>query len=1147
MSKSRNVRSIGGELARRGYARGGRPRTLSREVPAGMTRRDFLGRTAGSGLALGLPTLLAACGGSDDAAEPQTERRTLFFNFAHENYDATEHFLVFRGQHHRLVKVKTAPEVLARERQNNSFLRGVPDGQITHHIENFEVLPGVASLVYVTSNVDPVAGTWEMSSVVQILPTSGAAVAFERAQARGPVPHSLKRKRYGQPAAQTTADLVEESAFLDTTDHARTLVAMLPDMLCADPGGAYHICTSHIQSNSGLDFLSSTIQSLGAAQPQKVQSKPNTQGWATLVELNDDTGKPYTNSIGLRQYLPDWHPDVDGSAASLMSAVTRDVKDDETLGINMTGLGPASPGDRSSAGKLWNRVDGEASVSRSLGDPPAALGGWTLNGASSVPGLYFNGVTVGSPDANGAVLVTLPKILNLFLRFLGAWATFIDPNGNEIKITDLPAGTFPGRNDAQRGLDKDYSAFLGLVPPPYTIAGIPVGPGWLSPALLVPKTVHSIDYRFAGLGMNGSWDDPRGIMPIGGTLTGLVNVAIPALFMAAGVVDLEEADRALLPILSSIAGELVAYIAPAFDWTSAPTAGQIFALFGRLLGAILNGLAGKGLAPLVGALLGFLLPAEIIDAIPIAGIVARCIAAAIGALVLGETLIELGLSPAISTVSLVGTHELLVTVHGDPTNGGNFPNPPADHGPLYYKITYQFDSGAIHTMDAVPVPNPLPDPTTLQIRLVVPRGGKVCVSIGFYANASGAGGQGEWCGATGSSGPQDNTIDTLPAIVVAQNPIQIVPGQTKYIHTRKTQLDPQGQHVWQPDPTGANPPKYIQPPGGQQAGQLGALRSITVRQHILGQAGYLGYSWGAYSDGLLGCSSGARGQFDLAANLGTDAGNAQSGYATLACGLQGGGTSGVTVSYNLLNEDGRNIYFDSETRHVRPVSLATPPAFATPPKGSASGQSFGQLNFASTRLLLHPMGFLVSINNASHTLETLKMPAAPLTDEDASRTALARVASGKGTRPGLMTSPVAAAVSADGVVLVLEDGTAGNRLLAFDVAGNPLPYFKNQKESPYWLRLTKTVDDTYIDIAVEFTGYIYVLSQDPDTQEIDLNIYHPVQADTLPLCSTQNVNGGAIAVDYWRALYTLNYEVLTLPNQTFPSITEPSVSLWMPN
>ena len=37
-----------------------------------------------------------------------------------------------------------------------------------------------------------------------------------------------------------------------------------------------------------------------------------------------------------------------------------------------------------------------------------------------------------------------------------------------------------------------------------------------------------------------------------------------------------------------------------------------------------------------------------------------------------------------------------------------------------------------------------------------------------------------------------------------------------------------------------------------------------------------------------------------------------------------------------------------------------------------------------------------------------------------------------------------------------------------------------------------------------------------------------------------------LTVDFWRNVYTLNYEPLRLPSGAFPAITEPSVSFWLP-
>ena len=62
-----------------------------------------------------------------------------------------------------------------------------------------------------------------------------------------------------------------------------------------------------------------------------------------------------------------------------------------------------------------------------------------------------------------------------------------------------------------------------------------------------------------------------------------------------------------------------------------------------------------------------------------------------------------------------------------------------------------------------------------------------------------------------------------------------------------------------------------------------------------------------------------------------------------------------------------------------------------------------------------------------------------------------------------------------------------------------------------------------------------------------LDIYHPGQDGTAPIATTQNMNAAKLTVDFWRNVYTLNYDVLRLPGGGFPGMTEPSVSLWQPS
>ena len=42
-----------------------------------------------------------------------------------------------------------------------------------------------------------------------------------------------------------------------------------------------------------------------------------------------------------------------------------------------------------------------------------------------------------------------------------------------------------------------------------------------------------------------------------------------------------------------------------------------------------------------------------------------------------------------------------------------------------------------------------------------------------------------------------------------------------------------------------------------------------------------------------------------------------------------------------------------------------------------------------------------------------------------------------------------------------------------------------------------------------------------------------------------NINAARLTVDFWRSVYTLNYEVLQLPGGA-AGLTEPSLSLWTP-
>jgi hypothetical protein len=1107
-------------------------------TPTDLARREFLARAAAAGMAIGLPPLLSSCGGDSapGAAPPATEPRLLFFNLSNSRHIATDHHLNIVGQRFRLTPVAEAPHVLRLARQGNAFLRSVSDTSITHHVE--ASLPANAvALGYVSCLEDPAAGTWAMSSLYLSLPQ--AAFDAAAARMRGNMRHSAKRRFYGQPAAISGADLREEAMLVDSHDHACAMVGAHAELLSLDPESAAYIHASYIGPDQTTVQLAATLQARGMATVEQSPGQQNPAGWATLRPLlgggqSDIVGRrvPYRKSDGkLNIYTPDWHPDVDTGVARAVMAVHPLVRDDETLGLDVT---PPANGRTLSAeevrGCIWSRRDGIGHIERKVAvgaNPPAAM---TFTAATPETGLYVTQPGI-SDNGGGAIEITLDNVNNWFLRWLGMWVRFYgpDPAAGPIPASQLPAdtlSTFQGVHPL--GSDTATALFVGMLSPASTVAGIPYLPGNFKSVIKKPAQAASIEVLYGGLGKSGSLDDPEDLRLSGENATVFFNYFVVSLYLAAGASGFGATGSLFFDLcLKGLIAELQAIRTAILNHRSISPETLVLVFCKTIFDVGVSQLLGQ----LVQFILTQLAAATIIDAIPAIGTIARAVSATIGAVQLAETTIELSLSPPLYRFNLVLTHTLSTVIQPQKLGNGQgvFPLTAAGET-LYYKVSYLFDDGTPHLLEPVDIPggSATPIPVTLS---GIPLGGRVNIIVGFYIRKTGTpAGQNDWCAAQGSTGLVDNNVATAPDIQI-QNIKKPIQASTIYIHTSKTVLDTGGRHAWLPDPDGSHAPPYLPPPGDQQP-SLGGLRAITIRQDR-----YVGYAWQGYSGARTGCASKALGQFDYAANVGAYPGSAEQGYASTGCGL----ASGSALSYSLLSDDAANVYLDPDQLYLRPVILGAAPAFPTP----AAGLALGRLNLASSGLLLHPAGQVVSINNENGKLEMLRMPPKAVDEATANRLHLARTYAGAGSRPGLMRSPVAAAVSSDGVILVLEGSNGNNRIQAFDTGGNSVPYFRKQPR-PYFLQLPTSSNALYLDLAVEYSGYLYVLSSgDNDVHRLD--IYHAEQAGAAPICSTVGINAARLAVDFWRSVYTLNYDILRLPDGSIPpTLTEPSISLWVP-
>ena len=1070
--RAKNLRKSGkisDELERRGYGDRSSPMRANAKVNAqrakGLSRRQFLRYGVGGGMMLGLSPSVTQGRTVKPTSGRAVEVRTLFFNFSHEDYSNKTYYLVAAGRKFALTKVIDNPVVLVLARNTNSFLRQVSKLNVTHHLENVEFRADAVQLCYVTSDEDKTAGTWKMSSMFYYIPLGAIAMAHTLGAtlfgAAGR-PLSTKRKKYGikSPAA-SAIELMDEQALFDTTDHAGAMVGSHPEILSAEPNSAAHIQTNRIAPNPFTSDLSDDITAAGPAQPQQVPGQPNgvTQGWATLRPFTDANNQPLRsaegNNAGLIQYNAEWEPTTIAlDAGQAIGSVAQATKDDENLGQDVTSmlnglaqlkglkLDQASNAvDAPKLGPIWLRRDGVTTVVQGVDAQPRATGAINYTMVPSTPQAGYNCTAQVTQNNDGSPHVVL-KFENTFLRWLGLFIQFRDANGDIVAVSSLPSSITSGRVSPD-----NQNLHIGLLTPEFELFGIPVQSSSTTVAFDFPIGVASSAKVLASGVGSGSHTFPT-TEDFGRATTVLFNLITPMITVAAGAAqDLDPLIKlGLIPLIVTEYKELFAFLADLQGGLG----------YANLLNILVRALDRAGppiLLKIALAIATAIAAGAAEDAIPVAGLIIQAIGALGAEVEIVETSVEVALSPWTYEYDLTLTHDLSVTIKPD-INDHTTPK-----GANHYKITSLFDNGGTPHVIEGDLKQPVDQLSVMFTD--VPLGGNVNISAAFFQIPMDPTQDHVLLGKT-TTGLVANTVNTLDPINIQEINFPIGKN-TKYQHSQKIVRDASGNHVWLATPVG--PTQKVSDIRCQQQGDLCDFYGITVRQGSAKAPGYIGYAWRGNSAGVTNCGGGGQSDTGQLANLNTDTGNggrnAQMGYAAVACGLE----NKPRLSYSLLGHSTGNFYLDTTHQVLRQV-LLDPPQFADP----QGNRAWGAFNLDSTSLLLHPTGKLISINQQNHKLETLTPALLPMSDGDARTNRLALVHSGQGGRPGLMQQPVAAAISPDGVVLVLEQ--SNNRIQAFDTGANAVPYFSKQT-TKYFLNLTATTNGNavYLDLAVEYTGF----------------------------------------------------------------------------
>jgi hypothetical protein len=166
----------------------------------------------------------------------------------------------------------------------------------------------------------------------------------------------------------------------------------------------------------------------------------------------------------------------------------------------------------------------------------------------------------------------------------------------------------------------------------------------------------------------------------------------------------------------------------------------------------------------------------------------------------------------------------------------------------------------------------------------------------------------------------------------------------------------------------------------------------------------------------------------------------------------------------------------------------------------------------------------------------LKVADQPYADDATTNHAVVKL--GYGDTEKLVKKPQSLTISRTGAILILQ-GESAVAVKAYDVSGNPWPFFNNGTASSFPL---DEPDAKWLDIAIDDTEMLFILSYTGTgmmKNDYRLDVYD--KTGTRVFRNT-GVPVARMVVDKWRRVYSLNQE--TMKNSP---IVEPTVSVWMPS
>jgi hypothetical protein len=1068
-----------------------------------LPRRNLL--KAGSALfglsALSPTAFLAACGGGFEGAAPDgrgpRESRTMNFDLSDAPIQEPTLRLA-NSRHHGARLLAHTDHTRSLQRQSNPTLAGVPDHRLTHYLEDVDV-PANALQLGAIYGTHPATKSPVLAAHFLHVPRASRDVVRAR---RLQTP--LKRRQppgVGRAMTPLEATPLPSSVAFNSSpwDVGVWLVFQHPSItnLNADLGGDIVDRINNLP-DPDTPFVSQLVAKIAALiRDGGYPTTADTGSWCVLVPVVDKNNLPVVDDTGAQIYRYTINPALADVTATVVKQLLNDIVNDPLF-----------------AGSNWQPSDGtpvQTQVARAVTTAFGASAAFTVQHSLPV-GTRTSGIRFKSIEATDDRSVQL-TVANEFLRSVGVFVEYRDSSGKTLAVDN------PGEMDTQR------AKYLTMVSPDAQIMGIPLL-GRLTPttqiSFTMPAAASQAVIYYGGLGIGGS-DAFQGEALVGSICTLVLNLGLPAICLTAGIS--EGAHEGLLSSITQVLDDpvtLKTVFKGVVEALGSGLGSSIQTATNTLsIEAFLAGIAQTVLdifldcCPRISILIAEAVSSSALQlAIPILGVALWALSTLAEAATIAETLVEVLCCPVIDTNTVSLTMSSAVQISRDPSD---FQFPATARR---YEIKATYDGKATQKIGATLSTGQV-DPIVATFDQVA-SGGSVTMEAYFYADNDVLVGYG-----------RSDTVANLPA-TAANIPITItemlVPltAATVYQHQAKLAFS-DNTRTWLS--TSSPPPQTRANLGTGADNQLVALHGITVHT-ATGNAGY-GFEAGGQGVGL--CGGGTASSLSSIENvfLGDRPERRlmfSSCGAAQPIGIAYDPHGAATGSNNFFLQPGGDGFF-----YLRGVGLDAPDFDMN------QSSTWGRFMSALDSLCVTSNGYVVGVNRTNHKMEMLRLSQSASPDNGAdSSQVFSALKSGYGSGVGRLDTPVAV-TAFDDRLLVLEQGNA--RVQAFDADGSTQAIFTGAdgKKSAVF-PLQPEASAVYLDIAVEGAGYVYVLSYVNNglaPSDYHLDVYTP---NGTFLTRTTGVAAGAIAVDLFRNVYTLNYEAISGSPRT-----EPSLSLWLPS